>query len=120
MLSKKFPNAIILGNLEEHEQYGNFDVYLRNTGLPSDEKGHYPIYSKYLTRRFPTINEILDKLVCLSIMYGSSLNVEKAQVDLFNPEAMNSGRINISHEFPAELSEQAEKIRKKVFQKSRI
>ena len=117
-VKKKFPNAIILGNLEEHEQYGNFDVYLRNTGLPSDEKGHYPIYSKYLTRRFPTTNEILDKLVCLSIMYGSSLNVEKAQVDLFNPEAMTSGRINISHEFPAELSEQAEKIRKKVFQKN--
>lgn len=53
-------------------------------------------------------------------MYGSSLNVEKAQVDLFNPEAMNSGRINISHEFPAELSEQAEKIRKSFPKKSRI
>ena len=112
----KFPNCSIVGNLDEREYYGNFDVYLINTGLYSKEKNKYFIYKKKIKNKFPTTNEILDKLICLAIMYGSSLNVEKAQVDPFKPDKLT--RINITHEFPVELSEKAEKIRRKLFQKN--
>jgi len=115
-VKSKFPNSIIIGNLDEQEYYGNFDVYLRNTGLPSIIKDKYFIYRKYFTKRFPSINEIIDKLICLVIMYGSSLNVEKAQVDPFKPDT--TIRLNITHEHPAELSEKAEKIKQKVLQKN--
>ena len=114
-VKSKFPNSIILGNLDEQEYYGNFDVYLRNTGLPSYEKNKYYIYKKDLTKKFPSVNDIIDRLICLVVMYGSSLNVEKAQVDPFKPDTLE--RINITHEHPAEMSEKAEKIKQKVFQK---
>ena len=109
-----FPNSIIIGNLDDHEYYGNFDIYLRNTGLPSNIKNKYYIYRKNIKKKFPSVNEILDKLVCLVIMYGSSLNVEKAQVDPFIPDSLGPLRKNITHEFPAEMSEKAEEIRKKI------
>jgi len=114
-VKEKFPNSTIIGNLDEQEYYGNFDVYLRNTGLPSYEKGKYYIYNKDLTKKFPSVNQILDKLICLVVMYGSSLNVEKAQINPFKPEPLN--RLNITHEHPAEMSETAEKIRQIVFRK---
>ena len=117
-VKSKFPNSIIIGNLDNQQSYGNFDVYLRNTGLPSKEIGKYPLYSKYFTRKFPAVNEILDRLITLVIMYGSSLNVEKAQVDPFKPDSLTPLRLNITHEHPAEMSEQAEKIRQKVFKKN--
>ena len=37
-VKSKFPNANIIGNLDEQEYYGNFDVYLCNVGLKSDIK----------------------------------------------------------------------------------
>ena len=42
----KFPNCRVYGNVDEREYLGNFDVYLRYTGLPSDYKGRFLIYSK--------------------------------------------------------------------------
>ena len=115
-VKSKFPNSTIIGNLNEQEYYGNFDVYLRNTGLPSYEKDKYYIYRKNIKNKFPTKNEIIDKLICLVIMYGSSLNVEKAQIDPFKPDTLE--RLNITHEFPAELSEKAEKIKSERLKKN--
>ena len=115
-VKSKFPNSTIIGNLDEQEYYGNFDVYLINTGLPSEEKNKYFIYKKKIKKKFPSINEILDKLICLTIMYGSSLNVEKAQLDPFKPDELV--KLKITHEYPAELSEKAEKIRRKIFHKN--
>ena len=110
----QFPNSTIIGNLDEREYYSNFDVYLRNTGIPSDIKGRYIIYSKYETKQFPSVNDVIDKLICLSIMYGSSMNVEKAQLDDVQEEVIKS---KYYHEFPASLSDTAEKIKQKVLNK---
>ena len=126
-VKSKFPNANIIGNLDEQEYYGNFDVYLCNVGLKSDiknsnsnnKKDRYLIYSKYITKKFPTVNDILDKLICLVIMYGSSLNLEKSQFASNNnaSEINTPRRLLITHEFPAEYSEKAEKIRLKRLEK---
>ena len=115
-VKNKFPNSVIIGNLDEGEYYGNFDVYLRNTGLPSIEKGKYYIYHKGYAKKFPSANQIVDRLICLVIMYGSSLNVQKAQVNPFKPDPLI--RIDITHDHPAEMSETAEKIRQKIFKKN--
>ena len=90
-----FPNSIIIGNLDDHKYYGNFDVYLRNTGLPFNIKDKYYIYRKNIKNKFPALNEILDKLVFLVIMYGSYLNVEKSQVDSFVPDSLSPLRLNL-------------------------
>ena len=128
-IKNKFPNAVIIGNQEEQEYYGNFDVYLCNIGIKnkiknkSNEKEkeinnnetnneRYLIYSKYITNKFPTVNEILDKLITLVIMYGSSLNLEKSQNKI-----KSSSKLNITHEYPAELSEPGEKIKNKLLEK---
>ena len=124
-VKSKFPNAIIIGNQDEQEYYGNFDVYLCNIGIKNksklneknenndiNNKERYLIYSKYITNKFPTVNEILDKLITLVIMYGSSINLQKSQNDI-----KSSSKLNITHEYPAELSEQAEKIKNKLLEK---
>ena len=80
-IKKVFPNSNVIGNLDERSYLGNFDVYLRGTGLPSDLLGRYFIYRKRDTNAFPTAWAILDKLISLSIMYGTSMNIERAQID---------------------------------------
>ena len=109
----KFPNAIIIGNQEEQEYYGNFDVYLDNIGI-KNKKEKYLLYSKYQTNKFPSINDIMDKLITLVIMYGTSFNLEKSQI---NSQLLPSPPLTITHDFPAELSEKAEKIKKKILEK---
>ena len=109
-----FQNAKVLGNLEEREYLGNFDVYLRYTGLPSDEKGRYIVYSKRETKKFPSVSDILDKLICLAIMYGSSMNVEKAQSEDLLADKFIS---KLAHEHPAELSDKANKIKQNLLAK---
>ena len=124
-VKSKFPNAVIIGNQDEQEYYGNFDVYLCNIGIKNksklnekngnndiNNKERYLIYSKYITNKFPTVNEILDKLITLVIMYGSSINLQKSQNNI-----KSSSKLNITHEYPAELSEQAEKIKNKLLEK---
>ena len=63
------------------------------------------IYSKRETKRFPLVHEILDKLVCLSIMFGSSKDVEKAQSEDIKDEMAKS---KIAHDevIKAKLKEQ--------------
>ena len=110
----QFPNAIVIGNLDEQEYLSNFDVYLRHTGLPCDNKGRYVVYCKRDTNKFPSITDIVDKLICLSIMYGSSMNVEKAQSEDLKEDMVKS---KICHEHPATLSDKAEKIKQKILTK---
>ena len=126
-VKSKFPNAVIIGNQDEQEYYGNFDVYLCNIGIKNknklneknsnvindiNNKERYLIYSKYITNKFPTVYDILDKLITLVIMYGSSINLQKSQNDI-----KFSSKLNITHEYPAELSEQAEKVKNKLLEK---
>lgn len=111
----QFPNATVIGNLDEQEYLSNFDVYLRHTGLPCDYKGRYVVYCKHDTKQFPSVTDIVDKLICLSIMYGSSMNVEKAQYEDLKADMIKS---KICHEHPVTLSEKAEKIKQKVLTKN--
>ena len=110
----KFPNCKVIGNLDEREYLGNFDVYLRHTGLPSDYKGRYMIFSKREAKKFPSVSDIMDKLVCLSIMFGSSKDVEKAQSEDIKEDTVKS---KLMHEHPATLSEKAEKIKQSLLNK---
>ena len=110
----KFPQCKVVGNLDEREYLGNFDVYLRYTGLPSDYKGRFMIYSKRETKKFPSNTDILDKLVCLSIMFGSSKDVEKAQSEDILEDVVKS---KYYHELPATLSEKGEKIKQNLLNK---
>ena len=111
-IKTKFPNSIIIGNLETQEYYGNFDVYLNNIGIKNNNKERYLIYSKYDTKKFPSVNVILDKLITLVVIYGSSLNLEKSQLN-----SQSKTRLDITHEFPADYSEKAEKIKRKIMEK---
>ena len=113
-VKNQFPNAVVIGNLDEQEYLSNFDVYLRHTGLPCDYKGRYMVYCKRDTKQFPSVTDIVDKLICLSIMYGSSMNVEKAQYEDLKSDTIKS---KICHEHPATLSEKAEKIKAEVLNK---
>ena len=110
----KFPQCKVVGNLDEREYLGNFDVYLRYTGLPSDYKGRFMIYSKRETKKFPSNSDIIDKLVCLSIMFGSSKDVEKAQSEDIKENVVKS---KYYHEHPATLSEKGEKIKQNLLNK---
>ena len=97
-IKKIFPNSIIIGNLDERAYLGNFDVYLRGTGLPGDALGRYFIFRKRDTNAFPTAWAIIDKLIALSIMYGTSMNIERAQVD-----DINDIRRPETHEHPVDI-----------------
>ena len=110
----KFPNCNVIGNLDEREYLGNFDVYLRYTGLPSNYKNRYMIYSKRETKKFPSNTDILDKLICLSIMFGSSKDVEKAQSEDIKEDLYKS---KYYHEHPAQLSAEGEKIKQNLLNK---
>lgn len=110
-VKKMFPNAIIIGNLDKQEYLSNFDVYLRHTGLPTAVDGKYYVYRKSETLKFPTVYDITDKLVCLALMYGTSMNVEKSQlIDIRN----DPRRLKITHDLDYELSDIAAKIQKQV------
>ena len=110
----KFPNCRVYGNVDEREYLGNFDVYLRYTGLPSDYKGRFLIYSKKEEKKFPSVTDILDKLICLSMMFGSSQDIEKAQSEDIKEDFPKSKHF---HEHPGELSAKAEKIKQSVLTK---
>ena len=113
-VKNQFPNAVVIGNLDEQEYLSNFDVYLRHTGLPCDSNGRYIVYCKRETKQFPSVTDIVDKLICLSIMYGSSMNVEKAQFEDLKADMSKSKNC---HEHPVTLSEKAEKIKQKITSK---
>ena len=104
-----FPNCKILGNFDPIGYYGQFDVYLRGVGPNQDHKNRCFIYILKEFKSFPSNTDILDPLVAISMIYGSSINMELSQSsflrenkDLYTPS-------KYVHEGPAELSEDAKK-----------
>ena len=85
---------------------------MRFTGLPSDYKGRF--LSKKLEKKFPSITDILDKLICVSMMFGSSQDIEKAQSEDIKEDFPKS---KYFHEHPFELPAKVEKIKQKVLNK---
>ena len=107
-----FPNIQIFGNYDDLEYYGSFDVYIHGIGPYFDNKGRYFIYKKNAKGRFPKINEITDKLIALSMVYGGSINMEKSQKQFLIDNSISIGKKSkFFHEHPAYYSEKAEEIK---------
>lgn len=106
-----FPNVKVIGNYGKPEYYGCFDVYLRGVGPSVDEKIRYFIYRKINTKRFPTKYEIIDRLIALALLYGSSINMQAAQIQYLKAykDDFNSKPFKKIHEHPITYSEDAEK-----------
>ena len=110
MVKETFPNLNILGNYDKIDHLGCFDVYIRGVGPKLDDNGRFYLFSKKLAKRFPTKNEILDKLITLSILYGSSCNMESAQAQYIKAYTSYLPKQNpLMHEHPTTLSEEGEK-----------
>ena len=105
-LQMMFPNAKIYGNYDDLEYFGCFDVYIHGIGPFFDNKGRYFLFKKRARGRFPRITELTDRLVALSMVYGGSINMEKAQVQ-FNTDnsAIIGKKSKFFHESPAILSQ---------------
>ena len=74
-----------------------------------DDRGRYWIFSKKIAKKFPAKNEILDKLITLSMLYGSSINMEAAQNQYIKAYSHYLPKQNPDmHEHPGDLSEVAE------------
>ena len=59
----------------------------------------YFIYKKSEVLKFPTTNDITDKLVALSILFGSSLNIQSSQAKVIR----NEEKLPQTHSYPYEL-----------------
>lgn len=109
-IKEVFPNIIIIGNFDKIDHLGCFDVYIRGIGPHLDDKGRYYLFSKRVSRKFPTKNDVIDKLVTLSLLYGSSTNIEAAQLQYIKAyESFLPKQNKDSHEHPINLSEEGEK-----------
>ena len=111
-----FPNIKIIGNYDDLEYYGCFDVYIHGIGPFFDNKGRYFLFKKMAKGRFPKITEITDKLVALSMVYGGSINIEKSQHQflLENTEIVGK-KSKFNHDHPAYYSDKADEIKNKYY-----
>ena len=52
----------------------DFEVYLRGLGFKShrDDRERFFLFRKSAKNRFPKKDEIVDQLICLSMIYGDS------------------------------------------------
>ena len=72
-----FPKVSIKGNYDKPRLVGEFEVYVRCLGFKSmrDEYDRYFLFKRSQKGRFPEKNDVIDHLVCLSIIYGDSKNM---------------------------------------------
>jgi hypothetical protein len=117
-----FPNIKIIGNYDDLEYYGCFDVYIHGIGPFFDGKGRYFLFKKNARGRFPRITEITDKLVALSMVYGGSVIMEKSQKQFIIENSDIIGKKSkFCHDTPISYSEKAEEIKNKYYNsKSRL
>lgn len=107
-----FTNIKIIGNYEKPEYLGSFDVYIRGLGTNLDSKGRLFLYRKIEKGRFPNKEEILDKMIALCMLYGSSKNLEIAQKQFYKvSEGQYPTNKKIIHEHPMDVPEMAQKIK---------
>jgi len=118
-----FPNLRIVGNEDKLEYLGCFDVYINGVGPLLDNDGRYYLFRKKNENRFPTTEEIADKLVALSMLYGSSTNIAQAQNQYklaFNESTYQRQRNQDKHEYPACLTDGGEKEKKSKFEEGPV
>lgn len=102
-----FPNAKVIGNFDKLSYYGQFDVYLRGVGHTLDSEYRNFIFNKRESRRFPSNTDILDTLIALSMLYGSSVNMELSQTAFMKEFKGIFKPSKFKHEYPAELTSEA-------------
>lgn len=87
-------------------------MYIRGIGTNLDDKGRLFLYKKLDKGKFPTKEEILDQLIALCMLYGSSKNLEVAQKQFLKS---NEGQFPIdkktNHLHPMDMPEMAQKIK---------
>ena len=90
-LKKVFPNINVIGNYEKLNHMEGFDVYIRGVGLTPelDETGRFMLFSKNQEKRFPTAQEIVDKVIMLVLTYGDSFKLADAQEKFIKDNAKN-------------------------------
>ena len=117
-----FPNVKIVGNYDDLEYYGCFDVYIHGIGPFFDNKGRYFLFKKIARGRFPRITEITDKLVALSMVYGGSINMENSQKQFISENSEIIGKKSkYIHEHPCYYSDKCDEIKNKYYNsKSRL
>ena len=105
---EKFPEAIVIGNHDKPSYLGWFDIYLRGVGPVEkrDNQGRLFIFRKNVTGRFPSIKEVIDYLIILSMLYGNSEKLGKAQDDFkHNYGYLISKQSSDVHEHPWDMPE---------------
>ena len=85
-------------------------------------EGRYFLFKKNARGRFPRITELTDKLVALSMVYGGSINMEKAQSQfILENNSIIGKKSKYFHESPAVLTPKAEEIKNRYYNsKSRL
>ena len=106
-----FPCAKVIGNHYKRDYLGNFDVFLVGIGTSMDEKARFYLFQKNKENRFPNNEEISDRLVALSMLFGSSVNIHTTQKQFKKayPELSRRPSLLI-HSHPAEISKEGLKI----------
>ncbi len=80
--------------------------------MKTDDLGRYFLYRKLNSKKFPNDKDITDKLVALSMIYGSSINMQAAQTQWYRAYYTNLPKKSPdAHEFPHDLPDEAEKER---------
>ena len=78
--------------------------------MKTDELGRYFLYRKLNSQKFPNDKDITDKLIALSMIYGSSINMQAAQMQWHRAYSSNLPKKSTeSHEYPHDIPEEAEK-----------
>lgn len=121
-LRKTFPNVRIVGNYEKLGHMEGFDVYVRGVGPNSklDKTGRYVLFSKHVQKRFPTPQEIVDKVIMLGLMYGDTFKMadEQAAFMLENKKLIPRPYKKVCERCPIEIPESAkEKSPKRVLRR---
>lgn len=96
-INLSFPSAEVIGNYDKPSYNGCFDIYIRGVGKQSrrDREGRLWLYKKISHGgRWPSYEEIVDKISLLALQYGDSNKLGEAQT-AFN----NSNRHMIPHPY---------------------
>ena len=100
----------MVGNHERPSNLGEFEVYLRGLGFKNlrDHYDRFFLYRKSQTGVFPDHTKIVDKLICIILLYGDTNKVALEQQEVQQlyqgPPAFKK-----QHDHPCDLPENIKK-----------
>ena len=109
-ISGTFPSVKLVGNFEEPHRLDCFEVYVNCLGFKSrrDNRGKFYLFKKTHKGRFPTVEEITDQLICLSMIYGDSKKMGSDQA-ISQSKRSTGGKYKLCHEHPADTPDDVKK-----------